>query len=457
MNTVRWRTVVVVALVAVAAFVAGFAITRAQRDAQHPKPRPVLPAAVGELTVSPSPAAATAAGTPPSPGKVKAALRTLASAPGLGGRLLGRVVDAQSGTVLFDHAGSTPAAPASTGKLLTAAAVLAVHAPSDRFTTTVVDGGGGTIVLVGAGDPTLSAAAPGKPSTFAGAARLSSLAAQIRAKGIAVRRIVVDGSLFSGPAVSPHWDASDIGTSYAAPITALMSDAGVIAPPGYARSTAPDLTAAAALARLLGQPKLPVAAGVADQGAAPIATVRSAPVSVLVEQMLQTSDNVIADVLARQVAIATHHPASFAGAVAAIRTVLARLGVGVGSGMYDGSGLSSGDRVSPAALVGVLRLVAGSGPPAASQLHLIASTLPVAGWSGTLAERYSDGRERVAAGRLRAKTGTLSTVSSLAGLVHDKSGRLLVFAFDADRAVGTSGAEAALDALAAALARCGCS
>ena len=74
--------------------------------------------------------------------------------------------------------------------------------------------------------------------------------------------------------------------------------------------------------------------------------------------------------------------------------------------------------------------------------------LPVAGWSGTLAERYTTGGQRFAAGRVRAKTGTLSTVSSLAGLVRDRSGALLLFSFDADRAVGTFGAEAALDALA---------
>ncbi|MGH8862927.1 MAG: D-alanyl-D-alanine carboxypeptidase/D-alanyl-D-alanine endopeptidase, partial [Jatrophihabitantaceae bacterium] len=171
---------------------------------------------------------------------------------------------------------------------------------------------------------------------------------------------------------------------------------------------------------------------------------------------LQNSDNVIADILARQVAVAEHRAASFTGAVTAIRTVLARLGVQVGAGMKDGSGLASSDRVSPAALVGVLRLVAGAGPPAAAQLHLIASTLPVAGWSGTLADRYTQGGQRFAAGRLRAKTGTLSTVSSLAGLVHDRSGRLLVFSFDADRAIGTDAADAALDTLATALSRCGC-
>ena len=446
-------------IVLVAAFALGFGVARGIKHARAKPapPRPSMPAAIGALTATPSPAATTAGGTAPTPAGVRRAITGLAHAPGLGGRLLARVIDAQTGTVLFNDAGNTPAAPASTGKLLTAAAILAVHKPSDRFTTTVDDAGNGTIVLVGGGDPTLAAAAPGKPTTYLGAARISSLVQQLHAKHITVRKIIVDGSLFSGPSISPHWDATDIGTEYAAPITAIMSDAAVIAAPGYARSTKPDLDAGLAMAKLLGNPNLPVTAGKAPAGAKQVASVQSAPIAQLIDEMLQNSDNVIADVLARQVALAQHKPGSFNGAVAAIRTVLGRLGAHVGAGMYDGSGLSSGDRVSPAALVSVLRLIAGYGPPAAAQLHLVASMLPVAGWSGTLLERYTAGAERFAAGRLRAKTGTLSTVSSLAGMVRDKSGRLLLFSFDADRAVGTFGAEAALDQLAAALSRCGCS
>jgi D-alanyl-D-alanine carboxypeptidase/D-alanyl-D-alanine-endopeptidase (penicillin-binding protein 4) len=179
--------------------------------------------------------------------------------------------------------------------------------------------------------------------------------------------------------------------------------------------------------------------------------------SELITQMLQESDNVIADVLARQVALAEHVPASFSGATAGIRTVLAGLGVQVGAGMKDGSGLSSADRVSPAALVGVLRLIAGAtGPPAAAQLHFIASALPVGGWSGTLSYRFTTGTLAAAAGRVRAKTGTLTSVSSLAGFVRDTSGRLLIFSLDADRAAGTLVADAALDDVVGTLAACGC-
>jgi D-alanyl-D-alanine carboxypeptidase/D-alanyl-D-alanine-endopeptidase (penicillin-binding protein 4) len=182
--------------------------------------------------------------------------------------------------------------------------------------------------------------------------------------------------------------------------------------------------------------------------------VQSAPLLDLVTEMLQQSDNVIADVLARQVAVATSTPASFIGATAAIRTVLGRLGVRVGTGMRDGSGLSSADRVSPVALTSVLRLAAGAGSPRAAAVRDLVAALPVAGWSGTLAGRYLSGPAAAAAGLVRAKTGTLSSVASLAGFVYDRTGRVLIFSFDADRALSTYDADAALDALAARLARC---
>jgi len=172
--------------------------------------------------------------------------------------------------------------------------------------------------------------------------------------------------------------------------------------------------------------------------------------------MLQTSDNTIAECLARQVALAAAKPASFLGAAGAVRAALVRFGVDPGAGMRDASGLAADDRVSAAALAGVLRLVVGAAHP---QLHLIVTALPVAAWSGTLAQRYLPGSPAAGgAGVVRAKTGTLTAVSTLAGIVHDKDGRLLVFALLADRVPpgATRGAEAALDRVAAVLAGCGC-
>ncbi|MDT4911428.1 MAG: hypothetical protein QOC66_556, partial [Pseudonocardiales bacterium] len=90
-------------------------------------------------------------------------------------------------------------------------------------------------------------------------------------------------------------------------------------------------------------------------------------------------------------------------------------------------------------------------------LHAVVTSLPVAGWSGTLADRFVKGSQRLAAGVVRAKTGTLTGVSTLAGTVHDHSGRLLAFALLADRTRSTVAAETALDAIATRLASCGCS
>jgi D-alanyl-D-alanine carboxypeptidase/D-alanyl-D-alanine-endopeptidase (penicillin-binding protein 4) len=76
----------------------------------------------------------------------------------------------------------------------------------------------------------------------------------------------------------------------------------------------------------------------------------------------------------------------------------------------------------------------------------------VAGFTGTLSTRYTDG----AAGVVRAKTGTLTGVNALAGTVVDRDGRLLAFAFLAADTASRDPAQAALDRAATALAACGC-
>jgi D-alanyl-D-alanine carboxypeptidase/D-alanyl-D-alanine-endopeptidase (penicillin-binding protein 4) len=385
--------------------------------------------------------------------------------PALGPHVLAYVADAATGLQLYDHLGSAAAAPASTAKLLTATALLAVRAPTYRITTKVVAGSTrGTVVVVGGGDPTLTAATGTHPGAFADAARISDLATQLRDAHVQVTGVVVDDSLFSGPTVSPRWSAQDVPTDYAAPITALMADAAGTGPGNPIRSTTSDLDVGRDLVADLGIGNVPVVRGTAPAGAATLASVRSAPISELIGQMLQQSDNVIAECLARQVVLARSQagpaaPAvSFTGAAAAIRAVLAGLGADPGAGLSDGSGLAASDRLSAAGLVAVLRLAVSATHPV---LHNVITALPVAAWSGTLGERYLAGSPSAAgAGVVRAKTGTLTGVSSLAGIVHDAAGRLLVFAVIADGvAAGTAAttrAEAALDGVAATLAGCGC-
>jgi D-alanyl-D-alanine carboxypeptidase/D-alanyl-D-alanine-endopeptidase (penicillin-binding protein 4) len=437
--------VALVVVLAVGAGAGGYLGTHALR---HKKATPVAspPAAYRAATALPSPGRATAAAPMPSVARVRAALAPLVGLPELG-TLRAEVVDAASGRVLLRRSPATGAPPASTAKLVTAAAVLAVRRPTYRIRTRVRTGAGGAVVLVGAGDPTLSGAAAGKHATYPGAARISDLAAQLRRAHIRPTRIVVDDLQFSGPTVNPAWATEDVPSSYASAITALLADGGRAAPADGLRSAAPDLAAGHELAALLGRPALPVVRGHARIAARVLATVSSAPLGTLVEQMLQSSDNVIAECLARQVALASGQPVSFAGGARAVRSVLRRLGIDPGAGMLDGSGLAARDRLSAATLADTVRLATQR-----LALRTLLAALPVAAWSGTLIHRYGRGASHAGAGVVRAKTGTLTGVATLAGTVHDRDGRLLTFAFMSQSSAATTTAEAALDKLAAKLA-----
>jgi D-alanyl-D-alanine carboxypeptidase/D-alanyl-D-alanine-endopeptidase (penicillin-binding protein 4) len=268
------------------------------------------------------------------------------------------------------------------------------------------------------------------------------------------RRVVVDAGLFTGPTTGPGWDSDIVTAGFGAPITALTLDGGRRSPRTDARSTAPDLAAGRAFARALGLPVSAVVRGSAAPGARQLGSVSSPSMLSMVEYLLTHSDNVLADTLVRQVAIGKRLPASFAGASDAVRLTLADLGLdSAAAGVVDGSGLSRANRLTPALLTSVLAL---AGSPDHPELRGILTGLPVALYSGTLADRFA--RSRAAGGLVRAKTGTLSGVSALSGVLLDASGRRLTFAVVADGvpAGGKDSAEQALDGIAATLTRCGC-
>jgi serine-type D-Ala-D-Ala carboxypeptidase/endopeptidase (penicillin-binding protein 4) len=385
------------------------------------------------------------------------------------GQFAGVVLDAagaappgSSGSVsLWSHDSARRMVPGSTAKLVTAAAALLALDHDARLSTTVVAGAEpGTVVLVGGGDPTLSALPAGRESVYAGAPRLDDLAAQVRAAvPTGVSRVLVDVGRYTGDALGPGWLPADVPGGYVAPIVPVMLDGGRGVPTELdtPRSSTPALTAATELARRVGAPPGAVAVGTAPAGAAVLGTVRSQPIKELVAQALRNSDNVLAEVLAREVALATGAPPSFAGAVDAVRAVLTRNGIDTGElRLVDGSGLSAQNQVTARALAGLLAAVAA--PSRAdirtARLRPLVEALPVAGGTGTLAQRY-DGPAGAGRGYVRAKTGTLADVNSLAGMVLDADGRLLVFALLSNGSLSTS-ARPALDAIAAALRTCGC-
>ena len=425
--------------------------------ARQPSADALPDAVIADLGV-PDPVLADDVGDEPIPDSaaLAAALAPALSDPRLGGRLLARVVDVVDGQVLFDAAGDQPGIPASNAKLLTAFAALSTLDPGERLETRVVAGSTpGQIVLVGGGDSTLSRTAPSL--SYPEAPSVAELAQQVLGNaGTEITSIVVDGSLYPGPTISPQWRAGDAPSTYAAPITAAMVDGGRVTAGSRSRSASPDLDAGAALAAALGLPDLPVLTGIAASDAAVLAEVESAPVSRLVETMLALSDNVLAESLARQVALASGQSGDFSGGATAVTGAVAAAGLDItGLVVADGSGLSARNAVPPRLLTDLLRAVAAQdGDP---DLAPISSGLPVAGYDGTLIDRYEGGRA-VGAGSVRAKSGTLDGVNTLSGYVVTAEGRVLAFALIADQLPPGPliGGEPVLDAVAGVLASCGC-
>ncbi len=417
----------------------------------------------------------TAGGSLPTASGLRAALAGPLSVAALGPQVAAMVADPATGRVLLSQDGTQLLTPASTTKLVTSVAALAALGPDATFTTRVVQGAtADRVIVVGGGDPTL-AVNPFPAQDYPQPATLASLAAAtaraLKSQGRTTVGVGYDTSLYTGPLMAPGWPESYVTTGNVTPIVALEVDQGRLTTAGAPedsddpynlrpRATDPAGLAAASFAALLAADGIHVTGSPVGQAApahaAVIASVSSPPLSAIVDQMLEESNNVIAENLARQVAVATGQPASFSGAAAAVVAELRRLGISTGLHLVDGSGLSPQDAIAPATLVKVIELATAD-----ARMRPLLAGLPVAGFSGTLSAGQSvfSGIGGAALGSVRAKTGNLGTVTALAGLVTDKNGTTLVFAFMADQipAVGMLRAAAnAIDEAAAALANCGC-
>lgn len=391
--------------------------------------------------------------------------RTLA--PYLGDPDVGRHVEAAvaplaGGPATFGT-GDEVAIPASTTKVVTTAAALLALGPDATFDTEVVAAGRRKIVLVGGGDPFLASGPLEDAETVYPARADVRTLAERTAKALLAqgkRRIEVayDDTLFAGPTASPTWEPDYLPDGVVSPITSLWVDEGRPAE-GFGRVPDPALTAATIFAGALSEAGLEVV-GVPEPALAPpsglsLASVASAPLSAIVERILDVSDNEASEVLFRHVGLAVMGDASFDGGRRGVVRALREQGVDLsGSTLYDGSGLSRANRLAPSALVDVLRLAASPDLP---QLRSVLTGLPVAGFTGSLAVRFEEG-EPAGRGRVRAKTGTLTGVSSLAGFAVDLDGNPLVFVLMADRVKreDTLDAREALDNAAAALGACRC-
>src|SRR6476646_5237150 len=382
MRPTQWRrsthvvigVAVLLLIAAVVAVAAVFGGGDSTSDAQAVKAAPAAAtAAPGIVPVADS-------ATKPTPDRLAATLAPLVADPNLGA-LTGRITDAITGAQLWAQGADVPMQPASVNKTLTTAAALLALDRDARLTTRVLTTGQpGVVVLKGGGDPTLSAAPAGQDTWYKGAARISDLADQVRNSGTDVTTVQVDISAYGGPTMAPGWDPADIDGGDIAPMEAVMLDGGRTQPVSVEsrRSTTPALDAGRALAVALKVDPATVTVQPSGlRGVQVIASVQSAPLVERLRQMMNESDNVMAESIGREVAAQQNKPQSFDGAVQAVLGRLDEAKIDTGNAhLLDSSGLSVDDRLTAETLDGVVNAAAGDDQP---KLRPLVDLLPIAG------------------------------------------------------------------------------
>jgi D-alanyl-D-alanine carboxypeptidase/D-alanyl-D-alanine-endopeptidase (penicillin-binding protein 4) len=318
-------------------------------------------------------------------------------------------VDLTSGKALYARNLHLPLIPASNEKLAVTYASLLALGPSYRFSTDVLGEGEldgtlwrGDIVIKGYGDPTLSTL------------DLLSLASQIRSQGIrrVTGHVVGDESFFDSRRTGPGWK-SYFFLNESPALSALVVDRGRYQ--GYLTRD-PALASALLFRKSLVRAGVTVAGravtGIADPEAASLATIESVPLDLVLRFMDHESDNFTAEMLLKQLGAGLAQQGTTAAGAQVVHQLLADQEIPTaGVRIVDGSGLSSLDRLTTEAVVAMLRT---------SWLdedlrEILLASLPLAGRSGTLGSRM---RGTAAAGRVRAKTGTLNQASALSGYAN---------------------------------------
>ena len=317
-----------------------------------------------------------------------------------------------------------PVIPASSQKLFVAIAALEVLGPDFRFTTSVAvppDQEGvvdGDIYLIGGGDPLLTSddyPIEDDPQPVVNATSFDVLADGLLDAGVTRIRgtVIGDGSRYDDEWIIDEWADGDAFNEAGPYDSLLANDARVRGRSG--RQDDPNEGAAREFVRLLNDRGIRVdngwGSGIASSLVPVVATVDSEPLSAIVGEMLLTSDNNTAEMLLKEIGFAASGAGTRAAGLNAMTQTVEALGVDMeGVTFRDGSGLSRQNRATCSALLDVVQLGRGTS---------IGAGWPLAAETGTLADEFA---ATDMAGRLRGKTGTLTGVKALAGVVDPRDG-----------------------------------
>jgi D-alanyl-D-alanine carboxypeptidase/D-alanyl-D-alanine-endopeptidase (penicillin-binding protein 4) len=317
----------------------------------------------------------------------------------------------------------TPRILASNTKLFTTAAALARYGVEGTLGTEVLGTGEldtegvfhGSIYLRGGGDPTFGSRSFTRRS-YGGGAAVQDLAALLEDTGIEriAGRVYGDESAFDSLRGGPD---SAYGVSpWVGPLSGLSYNRGLFTEGGRGYQANPPAFAAArlddALEALGVTVRLKPRAGVTPPDARVLASVESPPMERLIRLTNKSSDNFFAEMLLKDLALQARGVGTTAAGAQIAAGHARRLGAR--ATIVDGSGLSRGNRASPASIVRLLSAIYGD-----DDFDPFVGSLPVAGQDGTLSDRM---RREPARWRCRGKTGTLSNVSALSGYCEAVSG-----------------------------------
>jgi D-alanyl-D-alanine carboxypeptidase/D-alanyl-D-alanine-endopeptidase (penicillin-binding protein 4) len=346
----------------------------------------------------------------------------------------------QSGALVYDLDGddelfglrpSVKRPPASVEKLWTTAALMDKLGPSARLHTTVLGTGSlrhgvwhGNLYLRGGGDPTFGDPTFNHVWEFGYGPTANQLTAQLSRRGIkrVSGQIYADESMFDrkrgGLMTNYLPDVPDFGGQ----LSALTYDHGSVV-----AHYSPAVFAARETALVMRGSHITIKASRAERktpgDAHVLATVSSPPLSVMTRLMDVPSDDLFAELFAKQLGVLFGRGGTISdGADVISRTIAATYGLH--PKILDGSGLSRNDRSSPLEVVDLLREMWGT-----SVGHQLVASLPTVGKEGTV---RGIGLKTAAVGNCVAKTGTLNYVTNLAGYCRSRGGHTLAFAVFVD-------------------------
>ncbi len=364
------------------------------------------------------------------------------------------VYDVTSNHVLFARGADRMLTPASNEKIYTTGSALLRFGAAGRLRTaalamaaTAPDGTlPGDLYLKGQGDPTFGSAAY-VADAYGTGGTVEDLARQLAGAGVkSVQGSVIgDESFFDRLRGTPS-DRYAKSFFVEGQLSGLAFNRG-LTDNGGAFQASPPTWAADRLTSTLKRSGIRVLGrareGTAPAGATELAHVDSPPISVLARLTNRPSDNFFAETLIKDLGARFGGGGTTAAGAGVVLATLARHGVRPRR-IVDGSGLSYVDRTSPRQVGRFLTALRFT--PARTAFD---QSLAVAGRNGTLAGRMNG---TAAAGRCRAKTGTLPAVSSLSGYCTSRRGHAIAFSILMN-GVNVSAARGRQDRMAIALAR----